>query len=116
MFRSGIVLRRTIIYLSSKVGFGMTDLLGEEKGAFWLPANSFKIYEGYDRQTLQGDLAVIILAKDINFNEFVSPICLPEADLSPMEGDKITGIKNSSFSSMPLVSIFKKMYLAFICK
>lgn len=39
------------------------------------------VHSAFDKNTFENDLAVIKLTDSIKFNEFIQPICLPDAPL-----------------------------------
>ncbi|CAN7981505.1 unnamed protein product, partial [Ixodes pacificus] len=39
-------------------------------------------HPSYDRRTFSNDVAVLELSKEVSFNQFVQPVCLPFGDIS----------------------------------
>lgn len=48
-------------------------------------------HENYDRTKLNNDIALFKLEKPIQFNKWVQPVCLPDADVKPGHDCYITG-------------------------
>lgn len=87
-----------------RVRFGEWDLKSEEDcnddnlctdKPVDVDVGSHVVHEDYDSKNLHNDIALIKLAKPVNFTEFISPICLPlTADLQNQadEGKQFTVI------------------------
>lgn len=58
-----------------------------------LDVESYVVHEGYDPKNIHNDVALIKLARSVNFTEFISPVCLPlteELQNQAIEGNELT--------------------------
>lgn len=60
------------------VSFGKSDLNNEVKSKQDLGVVSIKVHPGYQFANLLNDIAVVELSSNVNIDDFVRPICLPE--------------------------------------
>jgi len=60
-------------------------ILGDSASSSRYPVSSITVHPDYSVAKKQNDVAIIKLTKDVEFTEFVQPICLPSAEVPKSE-------------------------------
>ncbi|KAK3885362.1 hypothetical protein Pcinc_010413 [Petrolisthes cinctipes] len=60
---------------SFKVGVGSTDITSSTTR---IDVSSITVHEGYNRNTLENDIAVLELSSPLTFSDTVMPVCAPD--------------------------------------
>lgn len=58
-----------------------------------IPASEFIVHENYDPKAHRDDIALIRLAREVQFTDFIKPICLPFSQK----------VRNFNFDNSPMV-------------
>lgn len=72
--------------------------------------NAVHRHPSYDRRTYSNDVAVLELSKEVSFNQFVQPVCLPFGEISKKDVTGyhgfIAGWGATQFSEFSVVFLF----------
>lgn len=66
-------------------------------------------HDKYDPRRLNNDIAMLYLEKPVQFNKYVSPVCLPKSEVPPGSKCYITG-KKCLFIPIFVASSFRLKY------